>query len=325
MAPKEAEGLARIRRVTWTPETTSTNDLARGAYLETGRLWHAFIAGTQTRGRGRKGRYWHSPLGDGLYLSLAVPRPGDHLSWLPLASGVAIALAIDGLLGGPFDGRVGSPVSCDQIDRRPLSRIPHAPQTKHADSGQGIVPRCQPLDYGPFARPRVRLKWPNDLFIGGRKLGGILCELFQDGPCEVCVVGIGINVNTPQAEFRPDLQACVTSVAEAAGRHLPRGAVLAAIFRSLTRWFRVLFQGDITSIQQAFSLRDELAGSHVRVDDWMVVDGPQPSHRASARTTRCSSSIYGSAIGLDAKGGLLLAMADGRIVSVHSGTVRRIS
>lgn len=40
----------------------------------------------------------------------------------------------------------------------------------------------------------VRLKWPNDIIIDGRKLGGILVELSNAG----CVIGIGVNVNIPQ-------------------------------------------------------------------------------------------------------------------------------
>lgn len=47
----------------------------------------------------------------------------------------------------------------------------------------------------------VGLKWPNDLVVGGAKLGGVLVELqgAGDGPCEV-VAGIGINVRLPRGE-----------------------------------------------------------------------------------------------------------------------------
>lgn len=46
--------------------------------------------------------------------------------------------------------------------------------------------------------PRVELKWPNDLLLGGRKLGGVLCEArWQGTRCAWVVVGIGINVTNP--------------------------------------------------------------------------------------------------------------------------------
>src|SRR5207342_1028243 len=48
--------------------------------------------------------------------------------------------------------------------------------------------------------PQVQLKWPNDLWVGQRKLGGILIELRGEanGPCDA-VIGLGINVRMPPA------------------------------------------------------------------------------------------------------------------------------
>jgi len=41
----------------------------------------------------------------------------------------------------------------------------------------------------------VHLKWPNDLFLDGRKLGGVLCELALDGNgCRTLIVGVGVNL-----------------------------------------------------------------------------------------------------------------------------------
>ena len=60
-----------------------------------------------------------------------------------------------------------------------------------------------------------RIKWVNDIFIDGKKVGGILTEAvtdFESGGLEWIVLGIGINVRTRAEEFPSDLQALAASV-----------------------------------------------------------------------------------------------------------------
>jgi BirA family biotin operon repressor/biotin-[acetyl-CoA-carboxylase] ligase len=77
---------------------SSTNDAARALALAGAAHGTAVVAREQTRGRGTKGRTWHSPPGLGLYASFIIRGPGDgplpspHL--LPLAAGLASADAI---------------------------------------------------------------------------------------------------------------------------------------------------------------------------------------------------------------------------------------
>jgi BirA family biotin operon repressor/biotin-[acetyl-CoA-carboxylase] ligase len=71
----------------------STNDAARALALQGAAHGTAVLAGEQTRGRGTKGRVWHSPAGLGLYASFILrgpaggPLPFPHL--IPLAAGLA--------------------------------------------------------------------------------------------------------------------------------------------------------------------------------------------------------------------------------------------
>jgi BirA family biotin operon repressor/biotin-[acetyl-CoA-carboxylase] ligase len=69
----------------------------------------------------------------------------------------------------------------------------------------------------------VRLKWPNDLLVGGRKLGGLLAEADGRG---ALVVGLGVNVR--QTEFPAELAELATSVAVEGGRPVERAWLLAA-------------------------------------------------------------------------------------------------
>ena len=72
-------------------ETSSTNDIARG--LASGGAAHGVLvtAGAQTHGRGRQGRTWSAPAGEGLLMSLILRNPP---SLLPLAAGLAVADAV---------------------------------------------------------------------------------------------------------------------------------------------------------------------------------------------------------------------------------------
>lgn len=77
---------------------SSTNDAARDLAREGAAHGTAVLAEEQTRGRGTKGRLWHSPPGMGLYVSFVLrfpPQgPGPLFHLLPLAAGVAVADAV---------------------------------------------------------------------------------------------------------------------------------------------------------------------------------------------------------------------------------------
>lgn len=83
----------------------------------------------------------------------------------------------------------------------------------------------------------VALKWPNDLYLGTRKLGGILTEAAPYSPLDekgaFLVIGIGININTRRASFSPELQDTVTSLYDVSSREYEIEALLAAIVREL--------------------------------------------------------------------------------------------
>lgn len=64
---------------------------------------------------------------------------------------------------------------------------------------------------------RCQLKWPNDVFLGGRKIAGILVEVPGVSPPRM-VVGIGINVNNSLADAPRDVQARATSIVDATGK-----------------------------------------------------------------------------------------------------------
>ncbi|TML01764.1 MAG: biotin--[acetyl-CoA-carboxylase] ligase [Actinobacteria bacterium] len=81
----------------------------------------------------------------------------------------------------------------------------------------------------------VRCKWPNDLLVADRKLGGVLTEAkVERGRLAHVVVGVGMNLEQRAEDFPPELRGSATSVANEGGR--PDGPAL--LFEFLLRLTR---------------------------------------------------------------------------------------
>lgn len=85
------------------------------------------------------------------------------------------------------------------------------------------------------ARLEPRLKWPNDVLVGGRKIAGILLESRAVASSEpVLVIGVGVNLG--QREFPPELAGRATSVALETGHAVDRETMLAALLEEFDAW-----------------------------------------------------------------------------------------
>jgi BirA family biotin operon repressor/biotin-[acetyl-CoA-carboxylase] ligase len=132
--------------------------------------------------------------------------------------------------------------------------------------GGGAVPfpHLIPLAAGLAASDAVRetggvearLKWPNDILQGGKKLGGILSEGVRGGAQgDFVVVGIGLNVGHEEGDFPGDLRASSTSVYLAGGRAPTVDALFDALCRALDGWYNVLTRGDREAVIRTFDSR----------------------------------------------------------------------
>jgi BirA family biotin operon repressor/biotin-[acetyl-CoA-carboxylase] ligase len=84
------------------------------------------------------------------------------------------------------------------------------------------------------AATRVAVKWPNDLLMTERKVGGILCESgtsTRSGPFQI--IGIGLNVNGEQNDFPQELRETATSIRHETGRYIDRNSLLAQLLHEL--------------------------------------------------------------------------------------------
>ncbi|MFT4547287.1 MAG: BirA family biotin operon repressor/biotin-[acetyl-CoA-carboxylase] ligase [Verrucomicrobiales bacterium] len=78
----------------------------------------------------------------------------------------------------------------------------------------------------------AQIKWPNDVYLDGKKLAGILVEARG----EIAVVGIGINVDTHEDEFPEELEYPAISLRIAAGKPVDRESFLCALVGRFKAW-----------------------------------------------------------------------------------------
>jgi BirA family biotin operon repressor/biotin-[acetyl-CoA-carboxylase] ligase len=141
--------------------STSTEAALRGECGDGGNLW--IVAAEQTAGHGRRGRPWQTVRGNlAASLLIVLPRTNPLAATLGFVAGLAVVEAIR---------------ACASLSS--LLRG-EAESARSAEPGEG---------------PRLSLKWPNDVLIGGAKVAGILLESASDKSGRTnLVVGIGVNV-----------------------------------------------------------------------------------------------------------------------------------
>ncbi len=149
-----------------------------------------------------------------------------------------------------------------------------------------------------------RIKWPNDLYLNGRKLAGILTEAkIETDRIRRLIVGLGMNVNGDASLFPDHLRDRVVSLRDALGRPLPfngfAAAILQVVFEASERYFR-------EDIRDA--LRSEWA-------DYDFLYGRKVMAVGTLET------VDGVACGIDSSGYLRIRQADESVVTVHSGEV----
>jgi BirA family biotin operon repressor/biotin-[acetyl-CoA-carboxylase] ligase len=98
-----------------------------------------------------------------------------------------------------------------------------------------------------YAAP-VMLKWPNDIILGGKKIGGLLSEACAAGnKISWLVIGLGLNVNTRR--FPPELQDTATSLFLECRRRFDRAQLIADYLERLEKEYdRYLSEGSLEHI-----------------------------------------------------------------------------
>lgn len=137
------------------------------------------------------------------------------------------------------------------------------------------------------------IKWPNDVLLGGRKACGILTELEAEADrVEFVVVGIGVNLNSGEEDFPPELRERATSALLAGGRRIDRAGFAARLLERIEICYSRFRSGGFGALAEGWERRSALSGRDVTVDG---IEG----------------RIAGRYAGIDADGALLLDVEGG--------------
>lgn len=203
------DGLA-VTNVVYYHETDSTNTRAKQAAEEGEKSGTLFITECQTGGRGRRGRSWESPAGSGIWMSLLLRpeiKPFDA-SMLTIVAAMGMKDAIeeiigDGVTAGAGDGDVAGDGDGD-------------------GAGKGGI--------------HCKIKWPNDIVLGDRKICGMLTEMSAETDwINYVVIGIGVNVNT--TEFDDSIKDTASSILLQTGRSVKRSDIVVAFARHFSKYY----------------------------------------------------------------------------------------
>ena len=163
-------------------------------------------------------------------------------------------------------------------------------------------------DLGQWLGMRIGLKWPNDLYYEGRKLGGMLADTRSDGHAvRELVFGVGLNVNQRREDWPAPLGASATSLREALGHSVDLNRANAQLIRSVWSAFGAFLAG---SIRQQFE------------NLWPGLDVLR-DHYISAETG--GEIVSGIASGLDDVGSLILKAGSGKLLTLNAGKARLIA
>lgn len=154
------------------------------------------------------------------------------------------------------------------------------------------------------------LKWPNDLVVGVRKLGGMLSEAeVRDGRIAALVVGIGVNVNWE--DFPADIAETATACNLVAGERVDRAVLLAHFLQRFEERYAALsLPGGAAATLGEYRARCATIGAEVRVE---LPDGDVLEGRAVAVDD--DGRILVESAGPD--GGEIRAMSVGDVVHVR--------
>jgi BirA family transcriptional regulator, biotin operon repressor / biotin---[acetyl-CoA-carboxylase] ligase len=147
----------------------------------------------------------------------------------------------------------------------------------------------------------ARLKWPNDVLVGARKLAGVLTEMTTRGSAlDAVVVGIGVDVDGRREDLPPELAAIATSIRDETGAPQDVRAFAGLLLDVLEPWLDRFLAGGVRAIAAEWQARADL-DRRVRV-----------------------GTREGTPLGLADDGGLRVLADDGEELHVLAGDVLEI-
>ena len=149
----------------------------------------------------------------------------------------------------------------------------------------------------------LKIKWPNDIMVTGRKLAGILTEISADmDVVNYIVVGLGLNVNTPADKFSRELRGRATSLYIETGEKLSRTGLIRDWLLQFEKYYEMFRENDFSPIMARWQQLSGFIGQKIKVD---VV----------------GQTHVGKVTRIDEDGVLILKDEQGRSIRIFSGDV----
>jgi BirA family biotin operon repressor/biotin-[acetyl-CoA-carboxylase] ligase len=147
------------------------------------------------------------------------------------------------------------------------------------------------------------IKWPNDIVIGKKKVGGILTEMSSEIDCvNYVILGIGLNVNMRAALFDEIICNAATSLIDECGKYTSRVKLVQSFLREFELFYKKFLTDGFTSVREEWKELNNTIGSRVKITD-------------------SGKGIEGDAIDIDNDGFLLVRRENGDITRIISGDV----
>ena len=149
----------------------------------------------------------------------------------------------------------------------------------------------------------VLIKWPNDMLIEDKKVGGILTEVKIEGErIKSAVVGIGINVNMTENDIPEEIKEIATSLKIYKGEDYSRSLLALEIIKEFDRWYQLLEKRQRKTI----------------IDRWMQLSGTMGRQVKIILTDK---ELKGTAEAIDEEGRLIVKLSDGTYEKICAGDV----
>jgi BirA family biotin operon repressor/biotin-[acetyl-CoA-carboxylase] ligase len=150
----------------------------------------------------------------------------------------------------------------------------------------------------------TEVKWPNDVLVRGKKLGGILVETCSKGDNVDCaIIGIGVNTNIDLLAFPHDLRKSATTLEHELDCKVDNEQLLAHLLRGFDLRHTWLQQGDWGNLRREWERRAKFLGRRVEVASF-------------------GELLVGEALGLDSSGALMIGLNGGLTKRILAGDVK---
>lgn len=153
----------------------------------------------------------------------------------------------------------------------------------------------------------VKIKWPNDILIKGKKAAGVLAEISTElDSISYMIIGLGVNVNIPRAGtagcFPAELQKTATSLLIETDRKFSRAALLKCILMDFEHRYNASLQDGFQAALRRWRELSAIMGKKVKIET-------------------AGGKITGTVVDLDRDGALVLRDPEGNLRRFLSGDI----